>query len=454
MPLGNVSSGAAFKAALFFLAIFVVVLATTGWVVSGIMESSLVGELETEVAADSNQLTGIYERDGREALIKSVRQMQESALNSGRILGLFSRSGEPIAGHLSNSPGFTGWGNSTQTLESGDGAYRVLAASRDDLIIVVGQNLELIKVAQRSLLYALLFAGLTVTLLTPTIGYAMSRSVFRRLSVIAQTLQEVSQGNTQIRLPSRQSNDQIGRISRQINLYLEQLSLLTESTRNSITAIAHDLKSPLNRAYLLLQDAEQAGIKGEDVRAPLEKARGELEAVNTIFDTVLRISKLSASNDQTSFAKIRVTELLEDITEIYQPVLENQGQTLLCETGQAANTAIFGDWRMLRQMLVNLVENAAHYCPAGAEILLIAKDCDDNMVNIEVHDNGPGIPSEHHEKVLEPFFRVDVSRKDGGTGLGLALVRAIVIRHGGQIELRSGNPGLQVISRLPVSGKA
>lgn len=455
MHLGNISSGASFKAALLFVAVFLTVMASTGWVVASMLRVSLIEELEAEISADTNFLVQTYKQGGYATLVNVVHQMAKAPVHSERVVALFSPSGERLAGLDIAQPDFIGWGALAPSDIKGmnNSKYRVYVTSHNDIVIVVGQSTELIQAAQDSLLVTLITAGLFVTGMTPLVGYAISRRVFRRLETIAQTLEKVSQGNTAIRLPVQSSNDQIDRISRQINRHLEQLSMLMENTRNTATAIAHDLRTPLGRAHLLVQEAERdcESCHGErSMRQSLEEALEELEAVTTIFDTVLRISKIGTSTDESNFATINIAELVEDIACIYRPVLENTDQTLTLDGEGGRQTAILGDRRMLRQMLVNLVENASHYCPSGSDIKLIANCTDKNTATIVVSDNGPGIPAERREDVLKPFFRGDPSRTDSGTGLGLALVNAIVMRHGGEIELGDNNPGLRVIVRLPV----
>jgi len=110
-----------------------------------------------------------------------------------------------------------------------------------------------------------------------------------------------------------------------------------------------------------------------------------------------------------------------------------------------------GDKNMLRQMLVNLIENAICHCPAGTRISLETGETPQHGAVVCISDTGPGIDRELREKVLEPFFRLDASRSSPGSGLGLTLVKAIAVRHAATLTLEDNEPGLRVrITFTPV----
>jgi signal transduction histidine kinase len=262
-------------------------------------------------------------------------------------------------------------------------------------------------------------------------------------------LDAISHGDMKARLDVGPRNDQIDRASRQINRHLDQLSGLMTSTRNTIQAIAHDVRTPLNRAFLLLQYSLQNPALDEEQLQQLEEAAGELEGVSDIFDTVLRISKITASNDEQNFTVFSAGPFLLEIAELFEPIAESSGQSMTCIVKDEEAANIRGDRRMLRQMMVNLVENAICHCQQGAHITLSAARNSTGNTCIQVIDNGPGIPAEKSAEVLEPFYRLDASRSTPGSGLGLALVNAIVQRHRAQLTLEDNEPGLRVSVAFP-----
>lgn len=180
----------------------------------------------------------------------------------------------------------------------------------------------MVDVVRDTLLWVLLLGGASAAVLSLLIGYSTSRGVYAKLQALAATLDLVSRGDTQVRLPVSKADDQIDRISRQLNLHLDRLSTLISRTRNTATSIAHDLRTPLNRAFLILQEAILARVGSEELDDLIQRAEDELTNVNQIFDTILRISRLKTTTTQSGFDDISVAVLLAEMAENYQPVIE------------------------------------------------------------------------------------------------------------------------------------
>jgi len=136
--------------------------------------------------------------------------------------------------------------------------------------------------------------------------------------------------------------------------------------------------------------------------------------------------------------------LLDDLVETYQVVVEENGQHLIYEHSDDEQFVILGDVAMLRQMIVNLLQNSVTHCNEGAEIRLCL-DGEAARIRLTLTDTGPGIPEVARQAVFEPFHRLDPSPDQPGSGLGLTLVRAIANRHGANITLSDNTPGLRVV---------
>jgi signal transduction histidine kinase len=392
----------------------------------------------------------IEQEGGKQALVAAIAQLDSPAAGSYRLLGLFDANGINLAGTTQIAPDFVGWKTVTLNAllpdKSGEYYSHVLPLKSSTLII--GRSTQFIKSVLHKLQRYMFIAGLAVLASTIVLGYTLSHRVNDKLGRMTRTLDAVSRGDMSARLDVGAGNDQIDRASRQINQHLEQLSSLMTNTRNTIQAIAHDVRTPLNRAFLQLQDSLQDPALGEARQQQLEEAASELEGVTEIFDTVLRISKIAASHDNHNFTVFPAGPFLQEIAELFEPIAESGGQTLSCTIDEAAAN-IWGDRRMLRQMMVNLVENAICHCPPGAHIALAATVSSAGHARIEVRDDGPGVPANLTMRILEPFYRLDASRSRPGTGLGLALVKAIASRHQAQLILEDNLPGLRVSVTFP-----
>jgi signal transduction histidine kinase len=450
MGHGNVLSGSAFRAALNAVAAVITALIVTGVAAYLYVQATLQAELTRQISAEEVMLHQIYDEGGLPALITTINEVNNPATLSPRAIGLFDPLGTRLAGNLqvlpslSTSPrlALTTTDPSAQQTD-----YYLSASLIDNVTLVLGRDLSLITAAERTLILAFSVAGVVLTATILLIGYAASRASLRKLEVIQTTMDHVSQGDMGVRVPISRDYDQIDRVSERINRHLDRLSTLMVSTRTTAAAIAHDLRTPLSRAFLSLQDAAARLDKGQDPREAIDRTDAELSRLGRIFDAILRISRIETQGDRKDFTAVNLAPLLEDLVETFAPVAEEKGQTIRFLT--AANVpAVTGDDRMLRQLVVNLIQNAVTHTPEGTEITVALKRLD-RGVEVSVSDNGPGIPEADRSKVIEPFYRVDGHKTTEGSGLGLALVKAIAERHGSALTLQDNAPGLKVSLVFP-----
>ena len=182
----------------------------------------------------------------------------------------------------------------------------------------------------------------------------------------------------------------------------------------------------------------------------LTQAQDNLQDALEIFSSLLRLAQLEAGDRIPDSQTLVVADLFNTLADLYQPVAQEQGQTLTI-ISPALNLTLDGNRILLTQTLSNLIENAINHCSSGTVISLSAH-MENNRVIMAVSDNGPGIPAEEHERVFEKMVRLDTSRTVPGTGLGLSMVRAIVHLHGGSIRLADNKPGLRCEIVFAASG--
>jgi len=451
MLRGNILSGAPFRTAVLCLGIFIVILTMMSVVLYRLTESSLYRELEDQIGEETILFSQLYESGGRNALVSALSQLERPEIAAQRVVGLFDDLGNRLAGNIPTAPGFVGWQSSKLVLQGSRGSenFHIFSAKLETFTLVVGRSTRFIDAVLKQLLYDCAIAGLAVVLASLLIGYVLSRRMLFKLRRLADILNSVSRGDMQARLPVEPSNDQIDRISRQINVHLDQLSVLMSSTQNTVNAIAHDLRAPLNRVYLLLQEAADASGLDDETAELIDNAGTELTKVNEIIDTILRIARIEGGSDLQHFTIFSAAELVAELAEVFQPIIESAGQVLSVDLPDSPVVRINGDKNMLRQMLVNLIENAICHCPAGTRISLETGETPQHGAVVCISDSGPGIGPELREKVLEPFFRLDASRSSPGSGLGLTLVKAIAVRHSATMTLEDNEPGLRVRISFP-----
>ncbi len=209
--------------------------------------------------------------------------------------------------------------------------------------------------------------------------------------------------------------------------------------------IAHDLRTPLNRLRINLLEAAQKLASGENPEDDLTAALAQGETIDQTFTALLRIAQIEAGARREKFAPVDLAALVADVADVYANVAEDAGSSLAWETH--GPMWVMGDRELLTQTFANLIENAIRHCPPGTAIAL-AVQAEGEHVTASISDTGPGIPVAERDKVLRRLYRLEKSRTTEGTGLGLALVKAVTDLHGAKLILTDAAPGLRVIMQF------
>jgi signal transduction histidine kinase len=201
--------------------------------------------------------------------------------------------------------------------------------------------------------------------------------------------------------------------------------------------IAHDLRTPLTRVRVRLERGRAHATTLEELRSAVDQAIGGLDQSLVIITALLRIAEIEHSRRREGFGEVQLAPLLREVGDLYDPIAEDKGVTLLVEAADEA--AIRGDRDLLFEAVANLVDNAVKFTPAGGRVELALLRRDGETV-VQVRDTGPGIPAIEREAVTKRFYRSDKGRGTEGMGLGLSLVAAIIKLHGFRLTIADG-PG-------------
>ena len=284
-------------------------------------------------------------------------------------------------------------------------------------------------------------------------GVVISRSAAQRAEQLARTTEGVMAGDLTRRAPVQGSGDEFDRLSEQLNAMLAKLERLVISSRSAGDSIAHDLRSPLTR----LRNRLEAGLKDntdEAPRAALSKSIDDVDGLLETFNAVLRLSRVQAGATG-SFRRTDLKGMVDELAELYQPVCEEK-QLAWSYEGRG-ELFVLADGHLIAQALSNLLDNAVKYTPAGGAVRMSAHHGADGYIEISVVDSGPGIPPQDRERVIERFVRLEQSRSEPGSGLGLSLASAVAEAHSGRLVLADGEglpgkpPGLKASIILPAA---
>ena len=202
-----------------------------------------------------------------------------------------------------------------------------------------------------------------------------------------------------------------------------------------VAAVSHDLRTPLASLRLLVEAVDDGIVDEETRRRYLATMRTNVDSLSTLIDDLFELSRIEAGDIEWSIRQVELGMLVDETVAAMQPEAGAKGveiRTQLAEGELRANA----DPEKVQRVLFNLIRNAIRHTPADGSVTVRAKS-DRAGVEIEVADTGDGIPAADRERVFDAFFRggEDASRSSDGAGLGLAVSRAIVERHGGRIWL-------------------
>lgn len=260
------------------------------------------------------------------------------------------------------------------------------------------------------------------------IGVGVGLLAQRRLLRIKDTLDSLATGDLQARTGISSNADDLDDLSRRLDNTASELERLVAQTRNLSASLAHDLRTPLARLHARLE----ALPDGEEREVALKEA----SRLSGIFDTIMRVARIEAAQGREGFESVDLGELVSDVAEIFEPVAQDNGKVLEIDNSKAAK--VQADKKMLVQALANLIQNAIVH--GGPKITLFAHDRATGVA-----DNGKGVDPASYGEIVKPMVRLDAARGTEGTGLGLALVRAVADRHGARLQLAEEVPhGLRI----------
>jgi signal transduction histidine kinase len=458
--LGKLLRTTAFRLTLVYLVVFALFAAfLLGYFALNtrrLINEQITGTVDTEVQL----LTSQYNQAGIRRLVGIVDV--RSRRPGSNLYLVTTPTGEGLAGNVGSlEPGIIerqGW------VET---AYRRLeepeTAEHNALVLVtrlpggirllIGRDLEerermfhIISLAGRWSVALVIFLGVAG-------GLFVSRRVLNRVEAMTATAQTIMAGDLSGRLSITGSADEFDRLALNLNGMLERIESLMRGLKEVTDNVAHDLKTPLTRLRNRCEAALRNSKSETDYRRVLEETIEDAMGLIRTFDALLMIARAESGEVREGMAEFDVAEVARDVSELYEPLAEDKGLTLEVEANRPA--AVKGNRELVSQALANLVDNAIKYAAptqAGDDTphgIVVKADADRDQVVLTVSDNGPGIPERDRSRVVDRFVRLEHSRSQPGSGLGLSLVSAVARLHGGELKLEDNAPGLRARIALP-----
>jgi len=378
------------------------------------------------------------------ALPETVREVETQDVRNVNFYGLFTPSGVWIAGNVRALPrDVPPDGVPRELREKGfqPGARALAERLASGEILFVGFDAKTLAGLRAIILSSLIWSGALIIPLGLGLGAALSLGPLKRIGAVQQASLPILEGDLSARLPTSSRRDEIDMLAGIANGMMDEVERLLWAVKSVGDNVAHDLRTPLTRLRALLYRVHQEIDVSDAHRDMLDQALSETDALLARFRAIQRISEIDRRKRRAGFASVRLQALVEQIGDLYEPVAEEQGLSLVIEAGVAGET--LADHELLFEALSNLVGNALKFTPRGGEVRLRLTARPEGP-RIEISDNGPGVPENEREAVLQRFYRGQLEREVPGSGLGLSIVAAVARLHDFRLVLGDAAPGLKV----------
>lgn len=300
-----------------------------------------------------------------------------------------------------------------------------------------------------------LVVGLVVLIVGAALGgYWLAQRALQPVGQIIDSAQQISSLNLSERLPVHHTGDELERLSEALNSMIGRLDDAFQQTRRFLADASHELRTPLTMMQAELETIHERADLKANIRELAASGLDEVQRLKTIVEGLLALSRLDAGEALEQRALVNLGELAATTADQMCLLAEDKGIAVTCHS--RTPVMVEGDRSRLKQVMVNLLDNAIKYTPTGGKVTVNVFEENGKAV-AEVRDNGMGIPREAVPRVFERFFRVDKarSRELGGAGLGLAIVKSICVAHGGRVEVQSEEgAGSKFTVSLPLSNGA
>lgn len=441
----RIAASAAYRIAFVYSAAFALAILVLGVAVYFAADADFRQQQDAGVAQESAALIREFREGGMPDLRRAVAKRERQKAISAFGYAVFDSRGHRVAGTLDTTRPPTG---AVQIVfndpdEGQDSARALVTEFGDGSRLVVARDVEAIEQVDRTIL--ILFGGGFVVILAMGVVGALllGRYLHHRIGRISATAAAIVDGDLARRVPVSDRRDEFDQLAIVLNAMLDRIAQLLDNLRQVSGDVAHDLRTPLAR---LRGELEAALDNPADSRDTLKRALRQSDELLSLFAAILRISEVEGGDLDRGFSTLDAGALATDLFESYAPAVADGGRSIAAaiETG----LHVRGDRELIAQALINLLDNAQRHTPPGTMLSLAAASHGDR-IHLAVADTGEGVVETDRARIVCRFVRLEGSRSTPGHGLGLNLVSAIAAAHRGELILEDNHPGLRAILALP-----
>ncbi len=450
------------------LGVILLILVTLILVLSYVVRGYVYNGIQTALSSRSDELTNVFADYGR----KSPQEFSTAARNyvenfpnkesmelmvfnsNGKIIitsvGFAPDESQPMPDYKLALESTGGYGLWTGSLTSGEKVMAVTRVMRNNEGGFVGAiryavSLEEADKQVAIILGSLILAGLLIILFVIVSSYYFMNSIITPIKEIGATAKRIAQGDFKVRI-EKSNDDEIGQLCDTINDMADELGAAEKMKNDFISSVSHELRTPLTAIKGWAETMQGGGNDKETLDRGMGIIIRESERLSGIVEELLDFSRMQSGRMTLTMDKIDILAELGEAVYMFSERANMEHKFLLYEE-PAMLSPVLGDINRLRQVFVNIIDNALKYTEEGGTISVTATESG-GFIRVVISDNGCGIPAEHLPKVKKKFYKANQTIR--GSGIGLALADEIMKLHSGSLEIESHeNVGTAVTIFIP-----
>lgn len=452
-----------FRLTLWYLGVFSALLLVVFGLVYFFLTTHLHDQIDHEIMNTAREFGALYNEQGVKAL--QAEFMREAASQgTGRVFfELFSPEGRLLASSnpdpevktLDSDTIRSGQKDSFYTQSLPDGKHKIRVGSifqSGGNLLRIGTSLEGDEVLLER--YRETFGTALVIMLVcgGFVGWLLARKAMAGVKRVTETARQIGRRDFGRRVVLGDEGEEIHALGQAFNGMLERTESLFNELQRITDHIAHELRTPITRIRGTAETTLQHGKTLDDFREMAASVIAGSDDLIEIIGTMLEIAKTNSGAAKLEQVPIQLSEILSEAIDLFAPLAEEK-QIAIQFADESGGFAISGNRSKLQRVVANLLDNAIKYTPDGGSISLVLKP-ESNHLIFDLSNTGTGIPEKDLPHIFDRFYRADPGRSAPGSGLGLALARAIIRAHGGRITVTSSAAGTSFRVSLPAKPPA
>ncbi|MBS5623478.1 MAG: HAMP domain-containing histidine kinase [Clostridium sp.] len=365
-------------------------------------------------------------------------------------IGFAPDQSQPMPDYQQALADANGYGTWTGRLTSGEKVMAVTRVIQNDAGSVVGGVRYVVSLEEADkqigmVVGILILAGVVILLFISTSSYYFMKSILTPIKEIGATARRIAQGDFKARI-EKSNDDEIGQLCDTINDMAVELGAAEKMKNDFISSVSHELRTPLTAIKGWAETMQGGGMDDETFDKGMSVIIRESERLSGIVEELLDFSRMQSGRMTLTMDKIDILAELGEAVYMFSERAKSEHKYLLYEEPRMLSP-VLGDINRLRQVFVNILDNALKYTDEGGTISVVASE-ENGYIRVAISDNGCGIPPEHLPNVKKKFYKANQTVR--GSGIGLALADEIMRLHSGSLEIESHeNVGTVVTIRIP-----